>query len=599
MRVAAWALACAVILWPMAAGAQQINGLAAWTIGSGSNTYESESYQNTAFSQHYILGLDSPIVDGRFMRVNTEGSFRTNALTSGSRGAGLKGDQRGIGYKLGAAMFPLRAFPLTVQATRDIVDESGQYPSTSAIRGGLVVPAGEAQPAFQTVNQSLNANWQLNTARLPHVELSYVKGNVNTAGSVYHAAQHHDDLHAGLLKETPRTRHAFHYDNSAIENLVSSAYNQSNNDLDYEFGAILSTRSRLNVHTGRRQSYSLFDRPSSIVDSGTGAYTVPSNGAIASRYVITSVSFEPSSRFSVDATGSLDRQAAAPAATGARLLTTSSRLDVGGGLTLNAMGTYGDREQIIGDQAVTVVTRSGQAGSMFRTGPHWLEGLIAFNRGVGANRTPEGISGETQMWSGQGTVTSSISWFSVSVGEERSSAHDQILDFGNADVLRDRASIQFQPGRLSFSANWEDATIDRGRDATFVRLWQRTSTGSASVRVTRGSTLTASAGEFTNIGISGTDMTQFWGGALEAQPTRALHFALSVREEKATSTIAGLDQQGLAWFGLAEYQLRQFTVAFEYRNTDQDLRSAALANRYLFKGRQLQMRISRKLTIPV
>ena len=592
----ACAAALAACLWSSSVAAQQINGLAAWTLGNGTNTYDTQSYRNTGLSQNYVLGVDTPFLDRRLMKLNTEGSFRTNALTSGPEREAQRADQRAVGYKLGASMFPQRPFPLTVQATRDIIDESADYPSSAAIRGGVALPAGAIAPAFQTTARTLAANWQLSAGALPRVEVGYTAENLATAGSGYGAAQQHENLHAGVVKQSTRIRNTFRYDRNIIDNQQASAYNQRNLDMDYEFGALLSARTRMNVHTGQRRMSSLFDLPATVIDPAAGAYAVPSRGDNDVRYVISNISFEPVTRFSIDATASLDRQHAAPASTGARLMFLSTRLDAGGGLSLNAAGTYGDREEIVGDRAVKVVTQSGEAGAAFRTGPHWLEGSVAYNAGTGLNRTPEGMTGETAAQAGQATLSSTIGWVSVSAGEDRSITRDDILDYGNTDVVRDRASLDLHPWRLSIGGSWEDSAINRGRGATFARLRQRAGNAAASVRVMRGWTITANAGTFNNVGLSGTDMTQFWGGHVEGEPSRGLRLSGWIRQETATATQTGLDQRTLAWLALADYQLRDFTVGLEYRNNFQDLRSTPLLDRYRFKGHQVQLRIARKLS---
>ena len=599
MRRGACAAAVATLLWSSSAAAQQVNGLAAWTLGNGTNTYDTQTYRNTGLSQHYVLGVDSPFLDRRLMKLNTEGSFRTNALTSGPQREPQRGDQRAVGYRLGASVFPLRPFPLTVQASRDVIDESADYPSSAAIRGGVAIPAGTVAPAFQTTARTLAANWQLNAGTLPRVELGYTTDSLSTAGSTYGAAQQHEDLHANVVKQSARFSNTFRYDRNAIDNQQSSAYNQRNLDMDYEFGALLSARSRMNVHTGRRRMFSLFDLPATVVDPAAGAYAVPSRGDSEVRYVISSISFEPVTRFSIDATASIDRQQAAPASTGARLVYLSTRLDAGKGLSLNATGTYGDREEVVMERAVTVVTQSGLAGAAFRTGPHWLEGSVAYSAGKGLNRTPDGMTGTTATQYGQATLSSTIGWFVISAGEDRSNTRDDILDYGNTDIVRDRASIDVHPWRLTIGGSWEDSTIDRGRNATFARLRQQAGTGAASLRLSRGWAITANAGAFTNVGLSGTDITQFWGGHVDGDPLRGLHVSGWIRKELATATQTGLDQQTLSWLGLADYQLRDFTVGLEYRNNFQDLRAAPLVDRYRFKGHQVQLRIARKLAIPL
>ena len=597
MTVRAGTVALLALLWPSDGWTQQVSGLAAWTVGSGASRFESQSNPNAGVSQHYVLGTDWSFIDGRLMKLNTQGSFRTNALTNGSKGAVRSGDQRSIGYSLGAALFPQRAFPLTVQATRDIIDESADYPSSGAVRGGVTLPSGVSLPAFQTITRALSANWRLKTGRLPQVDLNYAKGRTDTAGSVYSAGQQQRSLHANIEKDTGRVRNVIRFDRAATDSLMTSTYRQRNNDIAYEFGALMGARSRLRVDSGRRRSYSLYDLPAAVVGPAATPYSVPSSGDSETRYVTSSVTFEPAPRFSIDATGSLDRQEAAPAATSARLVTASARAEVGGGLSLDASGTYGGRDQVIGDRMITVSTRSGQAGSTFRAGPHWLEGSMAYRHGIGMNQTPEGVQGDTQTWAAQAALSSTIRWVGLSLGRDRSRARDDLLEYGNAEVRRDRAALQVQAGRLSLQGTWDDALVDRGRGTTFARLWQRTSSGTASLRVTRGATLTASGGTFTNVGLSGGDRSQFWGGAVNIEPATGLHLSGWLRQERIATTRPRLDRTGLGWMGLAEYQLRDFTMALEYRRIDDRLRSDLQADRYRFQGRQLNLRISRRLLL--
>ena len=134
---------------------------------------------------------------------------------------------------------------------------------------------------------------------------------------------------------------------------------------------------------------------------------------------------------------------------------------------LNGTATYGTRDQFVGATAVSVVTRSALAGASFRTGPRWFETSLNASRGAGNNRTPDGVVGNSSIWSGQAMATSSIRWLSLSAGRERSEARDDLLDFGNASTIRDRASVQAQPGRVSLNGTWENAIIERGRALTF------------------------------------------------------------------------------------------------------------------------------------
>ena len=182
------------------------------------------------------------------------------------------------------------------------------------------LPDTQILPAFQTVTRSLSANWQLTSPFLPRVDLGYTSGHAETNGSVYRAAQNHEDFHAGVIKESTRLRHAFRYDNNDTNNVILSAYDQRNKDLDYEFGALLTKRSRLNVHAGRRRMASLFDVPVPVVDPAAGGFTLPSRGDTSTRYVVAGISVDPTRRISIEASGSADRQTSSPASIGARLL---------------------------------------------------------------------------------------------------------------------------------------------------------------------------------------------------------------------------------------------------------------------------------------
>ena len=143
-------------------------------------------------------------------------------------------------------------------------------------------------------------------------------------------------------------------------------------------------------------------------------------------------------------------------------------------------------------------------------------------------------SGNSSLWSGQAMATSSIRWLSLSAGRERSEARDDLLDFGNASTIRDRASVQAQPGRVSLNGTWENAIIERGRALTFAHLRQRTASGSLSVRLARTALATGTVGNFDSIATVGTDTTRYWGGALEVTPSSSFHVTGWLRRDHIT-----------------------------------------------------------------
>ena len=91
---------------------------------------------------------------------------------------------------------------------------------------------------------------------------------------------------------------------------------------------------------------------------------------------------------------------------------------------------------------------------------------------------------------------------------------DVILDFGNYDSERVRASVDTLGSKASVSTNAEQLRIERGVGLTFAANLQKTFSATASLRLWRESQVSASAGGLVNdyasvIGI-GRDRTLFW-----------------------------------------------------------------------------------------
>jgi hypothetical protein len=583
-----------LLLAPAVARAQAVNGTAEWTVSRGSSMSDEQAYDNNSLWQRYTVDYQSFLLDPRFLKYNGELSYRNNRLTYGTAQAARDGRQSTFGYKVGAVAFPSRPFPFHFEIARDTIGESGDYPTTSGIRGGIVVPPDTALPDFRTRNTSLNVGWQLTVASLPRVEIGYRSASARITGGPYTAGQDNAALQVGVFKDSTRTRQALRYSRSSFENLVSNAFNQRLSDLDYELAIAMGKRSRFLTHAGRRNSFSLFDLPMQLVDPATQAYRPPSRGALTSSYVTSGVSFDPSSRFSLSLTGNAEHQDAQPVATSALLATTAARYDVVGGLSLNASGTYGQRGEVLQDAAVAVTTRSGQVGATYRAGARWLEGTVGGTRGAGSNTRPDGSEGRVNAWSGQGTLMSSFCVLVASAGYERQNNTDDILDYGNFDGRRIQGSIQAQGDRLSSMTTWERVLVVRGRSATLAASRQETFTATLVYRLGRESRVTGSAGGFANRADTGFDRTLFWGGAYEAQPYPRLHVSASLRRERTIATQTRLDQRGLRGYGQIEYRLRLFSFALEYRDDDQRLQFQHALQPLGFRGRQVLLRVSRK-----
>ena len=579
---------------PALARAQVIAGVAAWTVGRGTSESDGRPSDNNSFWQDYTLGYTGSLLDARLLKYNAEIAFRTNSLNSGGEDYAQQGKQRDLGYRLGASLFPARPFPVYIQASRDTIDESGDYPSSSGIRGGIAVPPGVPTPDFRTRNTSLTTGWQLSVPSLPRIDVGYRKGHSIVTGGPYSAEQRDEGLNLGVSKVTTRTQHALRYQRTAYENQLSQAFDQRLSDLEYDFGATLPKRSRASVRVGRRTSLSLLDAGLPIADPDTGAYRPPSRGEVGTTYLVSTFSIEPNRRLSLDLTGTFDRQDASLVTSDARLASASARYEAFPGLSLNAAGTFGERGQQLGQGTISVITRSGLAGASYRARVRWLEAGVQYTAGAGTNTTVERQVGKTGSWAGQANLSASSRWFSVSGGYGRSKNWDDILDYGNFRYERGHAAVQSQAGRVLLNGSWEELLTERGRDLTFARDQQRIFTATASLPLGRDNVLSANAGGFRNDTESGRDQTMFVGAAFESQLWRALHLALWGRLGETTATQTRLDQRTLSTFAQLEYRLRFFNFALEYRYNDQDLSSGDLADPYKFRGHQMLLRITRK-----
>ena len=63
MTRALCAAACVLVAWPGTAGAQQLSGLVAASVGQTSNVSDGRPDDSRLVSQQYVLGLDTPFLD--------------------------------------------------------------------------------------------------------------------------------------------------------------------------------------------------------------------------------------------------------------------------------------------------------------------------------------------------------------------------------------------------------------------------------------------------------------------------------------------------------------------------------------------------------
>ena len=429
---------------------------------------------------------------------------------------------------------------------------------------------------------------------LPHVEFGYRNSSSEVTGGPYYGEQRDGQLHLGMSQATAHTQQSLRFDRNSFESPVAQAYNQRFDDLNYEFGATLSNRFHASARVGRRNQFSVFEVPSDPGNGNGDGYRPPLRGDVSTIYSVTTLSYQPWRRLGFDMSGSFDRQRAAGASTDARVATGSTRLDLVRGLSVTALGTYGDRGQIVGNVPLTVRTKTGLAGVTYRAGVSWLQGSVGYNMGGGTNTTPDGQVGRVRSEAGQAGLSISIKGVGLSGGYERSKADDEILDFGNYAIERSNAAVNTQAGRLNLSANAERARVDRGRGATFSTNLQQSVSGNVSLRIGRESQVSASVGGFQNRGTYGDDRALFAGVGLESQIAKGLHLSAWIRQGDMVASLTHLDQKTLYSFASLEYRLRQFNLAAEYRNSQQNLMTSDLADPYNFRGHQVLLRLSRR-----
>jgi hypothetical protein len=202
--------------------------------------------------------------------------------------------------------------------------------------------------------------------------------------------------------------------------------------------------------------------------------------------------------------------------------------------------------------------------------------------------------GKVKSEAGQAGLSLSIKGVGLSGGYERAQARDEILDFGNYAIERSHAALNTQAGRLTLNASAERARIDRGRGATFSTNLQQSVSGNVGLRIGRDSQVSANVGGFQNDGTFGNDRAVFAGVGLESQLAKGLHLSAWVRQGDMVASLTKLDQKTVYGFASLEYRLRQFNLAVEYRNSQQNLMTSDLADPYNFRGHQVLLRLSRR-----
>ncbi|MEQ1729618.1 MAG: hypothetical protein ABL982_14695 [Vicinamibacterales bacterium] len=593
------ALCAPLVGVPLASAQTTVDGSAEVSVARSSTESTGQSHANGSVGQNYALGWSSTLFDPRIARYNLQGLFRTSQLSAGGFGQQAeRGHADDLGYRFGATLLPASSMPFTFQSSRTRSASAGNLVPGNPIRSGLLAATGAPAADFESLNRELSAGWHIGLERLPQIDLSMRRGRSVITGGSYEARQSDNDLSASVLKNTRSTRQVFRYQATQSENVLDQTFEQRLGLLDYDLGVSPTAHTRMTVHAGRRTSFaqSVFVRP---VDADAGAYVPAStSGASAARYGQLGYSYEPNGRFSLRVLGSADHQTGDQASTAAALATVSSHAEVVKGLVLTASGVGGRRQQVVGSDLVDVSTRSADAGVTYQVNGRWLGAGGSATRGVGTNITPDGLTGQSESWSGDAHVSTTVRWFGAGLGYDRSRYRDDLLDFGNYASERVRASAQAQAARGSLTANAEQLRIARGRAATFIRNLQRTVSGTASLRLLGQTFVSATAGHFLNdyegAAGDGTDRSLFWSVGLDSAVRQALHVSGWLRTEAASASRTRFDQDALSAFARLEYRLRTLNFAAEYRRSHSRMVYPGMTGPDAFAGRQVRFSVTRQ-----
>jgi hypothetical protein len=594
-------LVLALAIVPAVAAAQSsVSGAAEWTVAQSDNTTDTQANHTGAFWQNYAIGYHSSLFDPRLIKYDTEVSFRTNRLSARSTDrADEHGRQGDLGFRLGAFVLPAGAFPFFVQASRVFAGASGELALANPGRGGLALPAGAAASGFDTEQRDLSLGGRLNAPGLPQAEVTYRRGHAIVTGGAEHAEQRNDDLSAGVTRETPRTRQALRYQRTGYDYALAQAFTQQVNNLDYDFSARLWERVQVTARVGQRGTFAQSALLTVPLTEGDEPYAPPpTDGQSDSRYVTGGVSYEPNTRVAVRLHGTFDEQSSQLASTSAGLATGSFHAGLIPGLAVDAAATAGQRGQVIEDAPTQVDTASGVVGVTYSGGPRWLSATVTANTGQGVNETPEGERGDTRSWAREASVSSTIGWFGTGAGYERVMNRDAILDYGNYDSERVRASLTLQTARLSLSGTADRTDITRGDGLTLTRNRQDTFSATLSGRLWREIMVTGTAGGFTSAYLSavgrGIDKAIFWGVGAQYAAGRVFRASAWIRSEDSLATSTHFDQQTLSGLARLEYRLRTINFAVEYRHNDSRLQYGEAPVPSLFRGHQFRISLSRQ-----
>jgi len=584
-------VACLLLLAAAPLYAQSIDGSADW--GYGRSTYNAggEQTATSSFTQGYTVGYRSTLWDPRFLTYAGELTFNKNELTFG-RDAGAS---QQTGFNATANLFPSRPFRATVHGSRGSGGESGHYPESSAMGGGLVLPAGST-PELKTARSEYGVNLQLTAPSLPRVEVSYQDGSATVAAGSLDVVQRQSATQVLVAREGPRLSNTLRYQRNGFDTGISQAFRQQYSDLGYEFVGRATDRTWATARAGRRATYSLFDMPRQVTDIGIDPYHPPSAGEVNLVYGTATLAHQATDGLSTDLSVGYDRERSASGGTSALLAAATTRYRPFTGLTLNGSGIYGNRAQASPGTRVVVLTRGAATGVEYSLTFRAARASAAYEVGGGWNTSDSGVDGRSRLWRGRVEVgTDVLRLVQLNVGYDQGRSFDELLPFGNQWQERTHATARSTlTARVILDATYELASIDRGLAPALFSTRYTQEAVSASFLVTRERRAQFTAGRFLNRSLASDDGNEYIGVAFTGALVGPLRITLTARREHTASVASRLDQDGYYTNGLIEYRVRLFTFSLEHRYTDLALGYGGRLDPLTFTGNQIVLRVGRR-----
>ncbi len=576
------------------AAGQSLYGQAEWVADRSTTTFGGGRAFNKLFTQSYTVGYRSVLWDPRLADYNAELTYQRSALNL----SGTSGSSDGLGYRFGINLFPYRPFALSIDALRTTNGYRGLYPGDDPLSAALGLPQGWVPDRFTTTHGSFGLGWQLLVPKLPAVAINYRRDSMTTKTGPYGMDEKGRSFDVSVDKSTDRFRNYLTYNRQSVDNRPVVSLNRRQEDLLYNFSAVVNSKVRANARAGYRNLASPFGTPALVVDSGFAPTAFEPMGEFRTYFANSSLTYQPRQKVGFDVTGGYDRSVrpreGGRAMADAIFVSGGTKAEPLRGLQLSAtVSSALRREELAGvEQRGTQQTAGGGVSYSFKLGP--VRPSAGISRSIGRVETVEGRTGRADTLSKNGRLSVPLSrWLTVDLSADESASTDSIFSLGNHERRRYRASAQSAPSsRLRLEGSWERSKLDQGLGLDRLYTDNRTAQGSVSWALRREQ----------HIALRYSDVESSNGSVRLRTAFSVLTYTGNWRRTRVQSELSrdtirqpnvGTGQPtrtiSYRWQGFAEYRLRLFTlgVDFQLSRTRQPLQGD-------YAGRQLRVRLSRR-----